>query len=244
MDALLMEATPLKTPTASAFFVTLRNDGVLGSGTMDDPWDGSTIRYAASTGTASVEESSATTSKVTITMPSAHGFTNGDVVAIGGVTGAAEDYFEREFFVLVTSSTQFTFTIVTPPDGTTLPSSLTVGRVVYRFDLALKALPTATPTAATLYIGPGVFETRGTHGGWFNSTGVRQGYYYARPGHKIIGSGIDVTTLRVVVTEVPFAGHDYGALGGLEFNQLANGAEVSDLTVDCNLAAPPLRQAI
>ena len=44
MDALLLDPAPLKTPDGTAVFVALRKDGVLGSGTASDPYDGSTWR--------------------------------------------------------------------------------------------------------------------------------------------------------------------------------------------------------
>ena len=42
MDVLLLDPAPLKTPDGTAVFVALRKDGVLGSGTASDPYDGST----------------------------------------------------------------------------------------------------------------------------------------------------------------------------------------------------------
>ena len=45
IDALLLEPAPLKAPTRErVVFVALRNDGALGSGRVDNPWNGSTWR--------------------------------------------------------------------------------------------------------------------------------------------------------------------------------------------------------
>src|ERR1051325_9427704 len=78
----------------------------------------------------------------------------------------------------------------------------------------------------TIHLGPGTFSTQGY--GVIAGTG-----WQARPGMKIVGSGIDVTILQLVNTG---ANEHYYAIG----HPLGSGSkvdyfEVSDLTIDCNL---------
>jgi hypothetical protein len=97
------------------------------------------------------------------------------------------------------------------------------GSTAAKFDARMNELPSNT----RVHLGPGTFLTQGyadnVTGGW-----------QIKPGMIIIGSGIDVTTLQLVnhtVGEYYFAiGHALGA------STLADFAEVSDLTIDCNLS--------
>ncbi|MBA3606928.1 MAG: hypothetical protein H0W43_00200 [Chthoniobacterales bacterium] len=78
-----------------------------------------------------------------------------------------------------------------------------------------------------LHIGPGLFHTSGSYS-YNESNG-----YYLPVGCKIIGAGIDSTTVRVIA--YPAAA---GINGHYVFESKANvdgaGIEVTDLTVDCN----------
>jgi hypothetical protein len=85
-----------------------------------------------------------------------------------------------------------------------------------------------------VHIGPGTFTT----------LGYRQGSatWQMRPGLKIVGSGVDVTTVKLD-TGLPTSVDEYFAFG----HDLITGSpatpnpmdlsEISDLTIDCNLAA-------
>ena len=314
LDALLLEPAPLKTPGASEFFVALRSDGVLGSGTAADPFDGNVVEGPSLTaalelvpelsvgldmtvagsvitltvnsspdphgcsvwdfvtikdadpsacdgnyrvtkivsehvfecirnGSAESDSGTGTCQPAIVlaTVTAGHGLVDYDLVTIAGVTqgGNPSKYYNGTFVIYSVTTTTFLVRIAAPPSDPE-GSSITCRKVVYRFDLALDALPKEPdPTAATLHIGPGVFETRGPNGGWLDTDGFRQDAYFVRPGQKFIGSGIGITTLKVVVTEVPIEQVGYIALGPNDYDQYADGAEVSDLTVDCNLAAHP-----
>jgi len=83
-----------------------------------------------------------------------------------------------------------------------------------------------------IHLGPGGFNTAG----YYEGTSVG---WQPHPGMKIVGSGIDVTTLKVTGAQDPGSGtrhywaigHDLGSGGSsLDF------FEVSDLTIDCDLA--------
>jgi hypothetical protein len=100
------------------------------------------------------------------------------------------------------------------------------GSMQARFDARVNELPANT----RVYLGPGTFMTNGyadnVAGGW-----------QAKPGLKIVGSGIDVTVLQQV--NATTNGKHYYVVG----HALASGGaptpvdacEVSDLTIDCNL---------
>jgi hypothetical protein len=85
-DALLLDPTPFDV------WVAYRTDGLRGSGTLNDPLDGSprldTSRSVTNL-TNSGQEATATSS--------AHGYSNGDVVTIAGVTGAGADRWNGTF---------------------------------------------------------------------------------------------------------------------------------------------------
>ena len=84
----------------------------------------------------------------------------------------------------------------------------------------------AAVSNVNIHLGPGAFETNGYNGtsGW-----------QARPGMKIIGAGIDVTTLRLVNVAPSTPTHYFAVSHSLA--TLADTFEISDLTIDCNVAA-------
>ena len=97
------------------------------------------------------------------------------------------------------------------------------GSTQARFDARMSELSANT----RIHLGPGTFQTQGyafnVSGGWQVKTGM-----------KIIGSGMDVTTLQLInhtASQYYFAiGHDISAGAKVDF------CEVSDLTINCNLA--------
>jgi hypothetical protein len=121
-----------------------------------------------------------------------------------------------------------------PPFGVTPQAPMTVGRVEFRLDRVLRDLP----TRAVLHIGGGTFETRGYQSGWADVHGNRFDSYFAKDGQRIIGSSVDVTVIKLVTAELPYFWQGYGAFGG-PYYQVADGAELLDLTVDCNMEQDP-----
>ena len=83
-------------------------------------------------------------------------------------------------------------------------------------------------TFTTIHLGPGIFQTRGYNGftGW-----------QAKSGQRIIGAGMNVTTLKLV--EASLANILTVAIG-VHANNFLSGFEASDFTVDCNLSAQPI----
>jgi hypothetical protein len=92
------------------------------------------------------------------------------------------------------------------------------GSPAAKFDALMQSLPTNT----TAHIGPGIFETQGSDG------------WQPKSGQRIIGSGIDVTVLKVLGAAQP--NHGFKAIGGGSF---VTGFEASDFTVGCNLGGRP-----
>lgn len=84
-----------------------------------------------------------------------------------------------------------------------------------------------------VHLGPGTFETEGFYEGIGSSNG-----WQAKAGMKLVGSGVDVTTLKRANSSVSnkhlcVIGHEL-ASGGQP--NLADYYEVSELTIDCNFA--------
>src|SRR5437667_6644931 len=88
-----------------------------------------------------------------------------------------------------------------------------------QFDQLLSSFPPYT----TIHLGPGLFLTQG------HADGVTGGWQPKR-GWRIVGAGIDVTTLKLSVTS-PATNAAYFAIGGDDTN-LINEFEASDLTID------------
>src|SRR6266516_1761374 len=77
-----------------------------------------------------------------------------------------------------------------------------------------------------VHMGPGPFQTNGY------ADGVGGGWQ-PKPGMKIVGSGIDVTTLQLAATS---SNAHFYAIGHALSSSTLDYFEVSDLTIDCNLA--------
>src|SRR6266850_1369655 len=84
------------------------------------------------------------------------------------------------------------------------------------------------PAGTRINLGPGVFETRGYSPG--------NHAWQPKDGWKIIGSGMGITTLKLVEASLPH--HTYDAIGG-DYNDFLHAFEVKDLTIDCNLPDQP-----
>ncbi len=104
------------------------------------------------------------------------------------------------------------------------------GSTAARFDQIMRDYGAAN---TTIHVGPGTFQTEGFYEGIGSSNG-----WQAKAGMKVIGSGVDVTTLKRANSSLAnkhlFAiGHELSS-GGQP--NLADYFAVSDLTVDGNLA--------
>lgn len=95
---------------------------------------------------------------------------------------------------------------------------------------AAATVPQSTATVLTIHLGPGVYETHGDNKAYGNTLA-----WSPRSGWRILGSGKDVTTLKMVDLGrnywwwVDVIGGYYGDVAIYE------DLEIADLTVDCNL---------
>ena len=111
--------------------------------------------------------------------------------------------------------------------GGTAPGTITCARTIYQFDEIFALLGANT----AIHLGPGEFLTRG----YGESAGGPQ----PKSGQKISGSGISVTTLKMVNAPRRSLGAwvtgNYSVIGTLAHGANVQFFEVSDLTLDCNL---------
>ncbi|MBI4397469.1 MAG: hypothetical protein HY548_10265 [Elusimicrobia bacterium] len=105
-----------------------------------------------------------------------------------------------------------------------------------KFDKLMKSFGPYT----TVHIGPGTFETKGYHE-YLNSLDVRGTPYWSpKPGWKILGSGMDVTVLRLVIAENEADMVGKYAVIGSWAQDWDDYLEVSDMTLDSNLDGLPI----
>lgn len=95
---------------------------------------------------------------------------------------------------------------------------------------AATTVPQYTATVLTIHLGPGVYETHGDNKAYGNTLA-----WSPRSGWRILGSGKDVTTLKMVDL-----GRNYwwwvDVIGGYSGDvAIYEDLEIADLTVDCNL---------
>ncbi len=219
----LIEAFLLEPPRID-FWIADRSDGSSGSGTQLDPWNGrfnNTTSYTPSS-------ISRTGSTATLNLTS-HPFKVGDRILVTGATGADAKFYNGSFTVVSAPTNSLTYTMVGTP-GARASGTLSVRADPYRFDTVMRSLPAGV--AACVHLGPGEFQTLGYHedlsGGW-----------QLKPGQRIVGSGMDVTRIKLVNTTavdqkaVYAMGHDLSVGGAAN---LVDFTSIESLTVDCNLS--------
>lgn len=175
---------------------------------------------------------------LTVSVDAGHGLQVGDAVQLSGVGGVAGTYLNRILSVRTVASTTFSCLIDHKLDDPNTPA-ITTGtaiswlKVTYGLDVALKKLP----LHSVLFLGEGVFETRGDRGGT-----AHPGKPVAPlgDGQRIIGAGIDATTLRLIIAEPAMRWVNYGAIGPNGYENMVDGFECSDITVDCDMATHPV----
>ena len=218
LDALLLD------PPRIDVWLANRNDGVLGTGTAADPYN---MSVALSSGQVSITSFSFAGLLVTANSTTTS-LVAGDVVQI---TGAADPVLNGVFTVdSVSSGAFFKFrTNTTPSVGT----GATAQKVTqFRFD-AVMSDPTKVGPNTCVHLGPGTVITAGFYdgisGGWQIQSGMR-----------LVGSGMDVTILKrvnVTASKRSYAvGHELTRSTPTIQPNLADFAEVAEMTIDCNFA--------
>src|SRR6266545_7977103 len=147
LDALLLD------PQKLDVWIALRNDGVKGTGTEEDPYDGSVRAKSIPTGITITHSNNV----ATVANATNHGYANGSVVVIAGVTGDDAPLYNWTFFIYGVTSNGFSYTMVAAPQANAT-GTLTCTPDPYQFDAVMRSLPTS-PVA--VHIGPGTFETKG-----------------------------------------------------------------------------------
>lgn len=99
------------------------------------------------------------------------------------------------------------------------------GSTAVKFDQVM----TDIPPHSTIRLGPGIFETKGGIGNGHNFTG-----WIPKAGWRICGSGMFVTTLKLVNVPTIEPGNSVPIVGGT-----VDDLEISDLTLDCNMGGQP-----
>src|SRR6266545_1331384 len=196
-------------------WIAPRTDGLKGSGTESDPYNGSPRLQSlipVSNLAASGQEATATATS--------HGYSNGDAVTIAGATGTGAQYFNGRFVIYSVTANSFKYWMVLDPGTSSATGTITCARTFFQFDEIMNSVAANT----TIHLGSGGFETKGQREGTADA-------WQPKSGQKIIGSGMDVTVLKRVCASVANSKHSViGTAGYIDY------FEVSDLTLDCNLA--------
>ena len=222
LDAILLD------PQKLDVWIAVRTDGVQGSGTESDPYNASPRQENP----ISVQSLSSVVREATVTTNAAHGYADGEVVTIKGVTGTGAAQYNGRFSIYDASGSIFKYAMLSSPGASPASETISCAKVLFQFD---ELMWPGFAEYTTVRLGPGLFETRGFSQRW--------GGWYPKSGWKIIGSGIDVTTLKIV--------HGIGAenasaadpIGLLAIGTLIDANivdfEASDFTIDCNLDGQP-----
>ena len=222
LDSMLLD--PYRDPCE--IWIALRSDGSKGSGTIDDPYDGSRRNYAE-IGILSLSKGGTDGKEATAVTASNHSFATGDMVTINGVatTHDADKTYTGTFQVEVLSPDSFKFSMLAAPASAMAPGTISCVREREQFDAVMRG----APANCIVHIGPGVFETKGT------APGIPS--WDPKSGQRILGSGRAATTLKLVNASWPELG--YAVIAQHIYYAFIEGFEVADLTFDCNIAGQP-----
>ena len=211
LDALFLD------PAAFDTWLAYRQDGVKGSGTLNDPWNGGT-GYAPAV-TISTLVNNGGDPHEAIATATGHTYVNGDAVTISGVTGQGATRWNGTFSIYaVVSGISFKYYMTAGPDPAPSQSDQKAASKVlaFRFDDLMNSFPANTRVRLGPTPAGQPFLTRGY------ADDVAGGYQ-PKAGMKIIGAGIDVTTLQLVASST--ANAHFFAVG----HSLATGGSANPL---------------
>jgi hypothetical protein len=221
IDALLEEG-----PDFEVWIANRGTSGPTGSGSQADPYNGATIPFPEVPVSQIAKGGLYSNFQATVTTAVAHPFANGDRITILGVNVGYDNlgdvFYTGTFEVYSVTDTSFVYTMLGEPTSTMAPgSAITCVREREQLDTLMSRMP----EGIRVNIGPGVYETKGMA---FNVI-----TWQPKPGQTIRGSGVGLTTLRLVGAAIPEAG--YLAVG-VHYYTFAHDFTISDLTVDCNVS--------
>src|SRR5262245_48662054 len=93
-------------------WIAVRSDGAVGSGTIDDPFDGGTRPGPLLGASLTLDRKD-----VVFTTEQPHGFTNNQTVAIFGITGTGADEFNKNFPIAYLNDKSFKVTLANAPSS-------------------------------------------------------------------------------------------------------------------------------
>jgi hypothetical protein len=160
--------------------------------------------------------------QVTVSTAQSHGYANNDPVSI---SGAPHTSLQGQFLIAEAANASFKYLAPYDPAASAGGPGL-CAKVIHRFDEVLRSLP-ASPLV--IHLGPGTFETRG-----FTSAPVPTGWQ-PRSGWRLVGAGVNLTTLRLV--DAPL--FTQNQVVGANYDNFLSGFEASDLTLDANASGQP-----
>jgi len=225
LDAILLD--PHRDP--KDVWIALRSDGNKGSGTESDPYHGG-VKFEAPCNITNLEQDIISTTAVATTNDN-HNYHDGDLVTIDGATGTGSEFYNGTFVIRSTSGNTFKYDMTDDPGGVASGSSIQAKRMLLQLDAVLQSFELQEVNDLILRLGPGEYLTRG-NGGQANPLNPPVGWRI-RKGWKLVGSGMDTTTLKLVGAQKLKVGLYYAV--GTYYYAYADYAEVSDLTVNCNL---------
>jgi hypothetical protein len=159
-----------------------------------------------------------------------HGYSNFEVVTIAG---AAEAALNGTTVIVGVESTKFRLRLLAYPSGAA-GSSCTCVKTIHRFDEVMRA----TLPNAIIHLGPGTFETRGLCSAYSSNQNDYSQLYVGwalKNNQRLLGSGIDVTVLRLV-----HAADSFTLMVAIGSFVETSHTEAVDLTVDCNMGGQPV----
>jgi hypothetical protein len=226
LDALLNEG--YRDPRA--IYIALRADGNQGSGGPDDPIHGGVVETSPLNATLSLVIGS-DPREIIVTTSAPHGYIEGDIVVLSGTrdtTGALAPSYDGPYQIKVAglSAKQFKCFLDYPATISFTGTAASVKRI-FLIDQLFRSV---TQLNVVFHLGPGVFETRG-NAGYVN---IGNQGWEVRPGWKIRGSGIDVTTMKLADARGAPNAQLYLAIGSQTWYMLADYSDASDMTIDCN----------
>lgn len=225
LDTLLLE--PYRDPRE--VWLAIRTDGQAGSGTLDDPFNASTIPYPQIS-ISSLGQVSGDTSAALALMATSHGFKNDDRVTVFGAVGQGSQPYNGTFQVYAVTANSFRYRMISAPVDATAQGTLDCWRERERFDALMREMPAQT----VIHFGPGTYETKGF-------SGQTAGSWQPKPGQRFRGSGMAATTLKLVnASSSLFITSVFGA----NWDNLLDYFEASDFTVNCNLGGQPVPQGL
>ena len=182
LDALLLD------PQRIDVWVSPRNDGAVSTGTQTDPLDSSpqlALKLPINFGSGLTN----TGTEALATLSSAHLYTNNDIVV---VSGGSDPAFNGTFVIYGVTTLTFKYHMDSVPAVTGGLAGSAQKVLELRFDTVMRTL--VGPNTC-VHVGPGVLLTRGYSEGIVAATS-----WQLQAVFRVVGSGIDVTKVKLLAT--------------------------------------------